>query len=125
MRYSQEYLKHFTDPQNNGEMADADAIADVAHTGGGCFDRVRIFAKRDGDRIGKVMYQCRACSGTIAACSAMSVLAQGMDLEDARKMQGDRVAELLGGVPDRKRHSVDLAAEALREVAGKLMSESG
>jgi NifU-like protein involved in Fe-S cluster formation len=120
MKYSQAYLEHFTNPQNNGEMADADAVADVAHTGGGCFDRVRIFAKLNGDRIERVTYQCRACSGTIAACSMMSEMAKKMSLKDALHITGSQVAERLGGVPDRKQHSVDLAAQALRAVAEKL-----
>lgn len=119
--YTKEYMRHFSNPQNVGEMADADAVEDVHYKGQGCFDRVRIFAKINGNKIDQVTYQTRGCSGTIAACSAMSVLSVGMDLSEALKTTGNKIADILGGVPERKQHSMDLAAEALRAVAKKLL----
>ncbi|RJP79927.1 MAG: iron-sulfur cluster assembly scaffold protein [Candidatus Zixiibacteriota bacterium] len=118
--YTPEYMRHFTTPQNTGEMENPDAVEDVHYKGEGCFDRIRIFARRDGDKIAKINYLLRGCSGTIAACSAMSELASGLTLDQAAAVQGEDVARALGGVPERKRHSVDLAAEALRTVASKL-----
>ncbi len=119
--YTEEYLKHFQNPQNVGDLEDADAVEEVQYKGQGCFDRVRIFAKLDGDKIVKVTYRTRGCSGTIAACSAMSVMAVGMDLSRAAQISGEDISEALGGVPERKKHSVDLAAEALKTVASKLL----
>jgi NifU-like protein involved in Fe-S cluster formation len=120
MLYTPEYMRHFQTPQNIGDMEDAQAVEEVHFTGQGCFDRIRIFAKLADGKIGKVTYRVRGCSGTIAACSAMSELAVGLPLEQAVTVQGEEVARQLGGVPERKRHSVDLAAEALRTVAAKL-----
>jgi NifU-like protein involved in Fe-S cluster formation len=122
MLYTPQYMRHFQTPQNIGDLEDAQAVEEVHFTGQGCFDRIRIFAKLDDGKIGKVTYRVRGCSGTIAACSAMSELAVGLPLEQAASLQGEDVARELGGVPDRKRHSVDLAAEALRTVAAKLTS---
>ncbi len=122
--YTQEYMKHFSNPQNIGVMEDADATEDVYYKGGGCFDRVRIFAKLNGATIEKITYQTRGCSGTIAACSAMSEMAPGMTLKQAAEIQGNVIAESLGGVPEKKQHSMDLAAEALRTVISKLSAES-
>ncbi len=122
--YTQEYMKHFSNPQNIGVMEDADATEDVSYQGGGCFDRVRIFVKLRGDIIEKITYQTRGCSGTIAACSAMSKMAPGMTLKQAAGIEGNVIAESLGGVPERKQHSMDLAAEALRTVISKLSAES-
>ena len=121
--YTQEYMRHFQNPKNIGDIENADASVDVRYTGGGCFDRVRIFAEMNGDKIARVTYRTRGCSGTIAACSAMSELARGMALSEAAKVSGEDISKVLGGVPERKRHSVDLAAEALRTVASKLLSE--
>ena len=120
--YTEDYLKHFQNPQNVGDLVGADAVEEVHYKGQGCFDRVRIFAKLDGDKIAKVTYRTRGCSGTIAACSAMSVMAVGMDLSRAAEIRGEDVSETLGGVPERKKHSVDLAAEALRTVSSKLLT---
>jgi nitrogen fixation NifU-like protein len=112
--YTKEYMKHFSNPLNVGEMEEADAIEDVNYKGQGCFDKVRIFVRLDGEKIAKVTYQTRGCSGTIAACSAISEMAVGMDLDHAAALTGFDIAESLGGVPEKKQHSMDLAAEALR-----------
>lgn len=120
--YTPEYMRHFQNPQNVGDIEDADAVEDVHFKGQGCFDRVRVFARVDGDKISRVTYRTRGCSGTIAACSAMSEMARGMDLSAASRIQGDDIARALGGVPERKKHSVDLAAEALRAVASKILA---
>ncbi len=120
--YTPEYMKHFENPQNIGEMQNPDAVEDVHYKGEGCFDRLRIFGRREGGKITQISYQIRGCSGTIAACSAMSVMAPGMNLDQATQLQGQDIAAVLGGVPDRKQHSVDLAAEALRTIAAKLKS---
>jgi len=118
--YSPEYLRHFQHPQNIGDLENADAISDIRYTGEGCFDRIRIFAKKEDSKIAKITYRVRGCSGTIAACSAMSEIAPGMTLDQAVAVQGEDVAKALGGIPERKKHSVDLAAEALRTIASKL-----
>ncbi len=119
--YSQEYMRHFSNPENVGELKGADAVADVHYTGQGCFDRVRIFMKKKNRKIDQVTYQTRGCSGTIAACSAMSELAAGMNLSEAAGIRGEDIADALGGIPERKQHSMDLAAEALRTVTAKLL----
>lgn len=121
--YTQEYMRHFSNPKNVGELEDVDAVEDVHYKGQGCFDRVRIYAKLDGNSVAEVKYRTRGCSGTIAACSAMSEMAVGMDLERAAEITGIEIANTLGGVPEKKQHSMDLAAEALRTVAKKMMAQ--
>lgn len=121
--YSPEYMRHFQNPQNIGDIEDADVVEEVHFKGEGCFDRVRIFAKVEGGKITRVTYRTRGCSGTIAACSAMSEMAPGMSFENASIITGEIIAAVLGGVPERKKHSVDLAAEALRTVAASLKGQ--
>ncbi|MCX6639948.1 MAG: iron-sulfur cluster assembly scaffold protein [bacterium] len=123
--YSQEYMKHFQNPQNIGDLDDADAVEEVQFQGQGCFDRIRIFAKLDGNKLKKITYRTRGCSGTIASCSAMSTMAAGMELDQAAQISGDDIAGTLGGVPERKMHSVNLAAEALRKVSETLLKRNG
>lgn len=121
--FSQEYMRHFQNPCNIGDLPDADAVAEVHYQGEGCFDRIKIYLKTEQGKVGKVTYRVRGCSGTIAACSAMSELAPTLDLKQAAKLQGEDVAKALGGVPERKKHSVDLAAEALRTVVAKKLEQ--
>lgn len=120
--YTQEYMRHFSDPKNVGDLENAATVEDVHYKGQGCFDRVRIYAKLNGNNIAEVKYRTRGCSGTIAACSAMSEMAVGMDLKRAAEITGVEIAATLGGVPEKKQHSMDLAAEALRTVAQRMMA---
>ncbi|TKJ39045.1 hypothetical protein CEE37_11515 [candidate division LCP-89 bacterium B3_LCP] len=118
--YTKEYMRHFSNPQNVGDLENPDAVEDVYYKGGGCFDKVRIFIKINDGKVSEVTYRTRGCSGTIAACSAMSEMAVGMDLDRVAEITGDNIADSLGGVPEKKQHSMDLAAEALRSAVLKL-----
>jgi len=112
--FSEKYLYHFTSPQNIGELPDANGIGEVLHEGGGCLDRVRMAVKVEKGIITGIKYKLRACSGTIAASSAVSTLAVGKTTEDADKIDFDLINDELGMVPERKNHSIELAVKALK-----------
>jgi len=117
--YSENYMKHFTTPQNAGEISEPDGLCEVAHKDEGCFDRIRMTLRVEDGKIAELKYMLRACSGTIAASSAVTSLAIGKSLADALKIGIDEVNDELGGVPERKMHSVELAVEALHEVIAR------
>lgn len=117
MQYSETYMQHFQAPRNVGEVEDPAATVEVQHEGGGCFDRLRVTLAVNEGRIEKAMFKARACSGTIAASSAATDWAAGRTLDEAAGLSADQLDDVLGGVPDRKRHSVELAAEAIRKAA--------
>ena len=113
--YSEKYLKHFQNPQDIGDIPDPDGTAEVKHEGGGCLDRVKMTVKVEDVKVVDVKYKLRACSGTIAASSAVTSLAKGKSVSEAEDIQIADVLEELGGVPERKTHSVELAVKALHE----------
>ena len=117
MNYSQKYLEHFSSPRNIGEIEQPDALVEVEHRGGGCFDRLRVTLKLDHDRIGSILFKARACSGTIAAASAATEWATGKTAEEASRLDPETIAKYLDGVPEKKQHSIELAAEAIRKAA--------
>lgn len=117
MEYSEKYISHFSSPRNVGDVEQPDGSAEVEHKGGGCFDRLRITVQVEEGRIKEIRFRARACSGTIAASSAATEWATGKKLQEAMKLTADTVAQELGGVPEKKRHSVELASEAVRAVA--------
>lgn len=120
MGYSELYLKHFTAPCNVGELEDPSAKVEVEHEGGGCFDKLRLTINVENNVVTEAMFKARACSGTIAASSAATEWAQGKPVEELKKASADMLDGYLGGVPEKKRHSVELAARALREAAESL-----
>jgi len=124
MMYSKQYMKHFTQPRNSGEVVNPDAVCEVAHTGGGCFDRIKMSMKVDGEKITELKYMLRACSGTIAATSALTSIAVGKDLSEAELIDIEVVLKELDGVPEKKMHSVELAVEALKETLAEYKRRS-
>jgi nitrogen fixation NifU-like protein len=110
-------MRHFQDPQNVGEVENPVSRVEVEHEGGGCFDRLRITLSVENGVIREARFKARACSGTIAASSAVTEWAVGKTLSEAAGITADKLDELLGGVPDKKRHSVELAAEGLAKAA--------
>ncbi len=113
--YNEKYIQHFTQPRNIGDMDNPDGSSTVHHEGGGCFDRIRMHIKVENGILSDIRYKLRACSGTIAASSAISVIAKGKTLEEALQIDFDAINDELGGVPQKKYHSIELAIEALRE----------
>ena len=124
MMYSKQYMKHFTQPQNSGEVENPDAVCEVAHTGGGCFDRIKMSMKVDNGKIVELKYMLRACSGTIAASSALTFLTVGKDISEAEQIDVEAVLKELDGVPEKKMHSVELAVEALKETIAEYKNRS-
>ena len=125
MSNSKKYLEHFSSPQNVGILDNPDAEIEVAHEGGGCFDRIKMTIISEEDIIKSINFKARACSGTIAAASAATAWAVGKSLEEALSLTPAIIEQELGGVPEKKLHSVELAAEGIRKAAGEVLTNSG
>jgi NifU-like protein involved in Fe-S cluster formation len=68
-----------------------------------------------GDIITDLKYRLRACSGTIAASSAITTIVVGKSLPQAEAICEQDVIIELDGIPERKRHSVELVVRALQD----------
>jgi nitrogen fixation NifU-like protein len=104
--YSEQILRHFQQPQNVGEITEADGVGS-ASGGEHCPEDLACFwiRVRDG-RILEVRQKTRGCPVAIAASSVTSVLAQGKTLEEAESIREEAVAQALGDVPERKLDSI-------------------
>lgn len=97
-------------------------MSEVEHSGGGCFDRVKFTLSVKGGRISELKFRARACSGTIAACSALSEEVNEMGIDEAKQYSVQNLFDYLDGVPEKKMHSVELAIAALHKALEKLDS---
>ncbi len=104
--YSEQILRHFQQPQNIGEIQDADGVGS-ASGGEHCPEDLAYFwiRVRDG-RILEVRQKTKGCPVAIAASSVTSMLAQGKTLEEAEAIGEDMVVHELGEVPERKLDSI-------------------
>ena len=115
-RYSEKYLAHFQSPQNLGEVENPTAVVEVQYKGQGCFDRISMSIKVENNQVEDIKYRVRGCSGTIAACSALTTLVMGQSIDNVKHIAKENLISALGGIPEQKQHSVDLALEALQKL---------
>jgi nitrogen fixation protein NifU and related proteins len=116
--YSQTLLDHFQFPRNVGELERADATAEEENPV--CGDRLKVWLRIDGDRIAEMRWRADGCVPAIAAASLTSELVVGMQVDEARTVDRERIAQALGGLPARKAHAAAVVATALRRALEQL-----
>lgn len=103
-------------PQNMGEMANADAIGTVGNTS--CGEMLRMWIKFKEDRGKKVIdqatFQSFGCETAIAVASLATELIRGKTPEEALSLKTDELAGELGPLPPMKIHCAELVEGALR-----------
>jgi tRNA-uridine 2-sulfurtransferase len=113
-------LEHLERPLGRGRRPEN------AHTGaaGGaaCGDLIRVSIAVDPDspdgRIEDAGFDASGCGATIAAGSAAVGLVRDLPLLDAARIGADQIATELGGLSPAKRHTAELAADALHRALG-------
>lgn len=103
-------------PQNLGEMADADAVGTVGSAD--CGDMVRMwlkFKEQDGKKvIDRATFQSFGCQTAIAVASVATQLLAGKTEAEAKAMSGEELAAPLGALPPVRIHCAQLVEGALR-----------
>jgi nitrogen fixation NifU-like protein len=97
-------------PRNRWRLADADAC--VGYTGP-CGDTMQIWLKLRNGRITKATFDTDGCGATLAAGSAVTILAEGLTVEQAYRLDQRAVLKFLGGLPPVFEHCALLAATTL------------
>jgi nitrogen fixation NifU-like protein len=109
--YSEKVIDHFMNPRNVGAMDEADCST---YMSGICGDTIGIFVRLSQDRIERVSFVTNGCGATIACGSALTSLAQGLSIDEARKLTGNDLIRYLDGLPRENTHCADLAVNTLR-----------
>ena len=103
-------------PQNLGELADADAIGTVGNAD--CGEMLRLwlkFKEQNGKRvIDRATFQSFGCETAIAVASLATELIRGKTAEEALALQPSELAGDLGPLPPMKIHCAQLVEGALR-----------
>ncbi len=109
--YSEKVMQHFFNPQNVGEIPDADGEGLVGNPV--CGDVMKIYIKVDRDRIADIRFKTFGCGAAIATSDMVCDLVRGVTLDEAMGVSNRAVAEALDGLPAQKMHCSNLAADAL------------
>ncbi len=109
--YSAKLLEHFENPRNAGEVADATMRVRVENPA--CGDILELSARIEQGRIAEIRFRAKGCVPAMACGSAVTELAQGKALAEARSIAREDVLLAVGGVPEASGHSASLAVDAL------------
>jgi nitrogen fixation NifU-like protein len=113
-------------PQNLGEMDNADAIGTVGSPD--CGDMLRMWVKfkeEDGRKvIDRATFQTFGCQTAIAVASVATEMLAGKTVDEAMSMSGQELAAPLGPLPPVKIHCAQLVEGALRSaLEGQISGE--
>jgi len=103
-------------PQNMGELADADTIGTVGNSD--CGEMLRMWVKfkeQDGRKvIDRATFQSFGCETAIAVASLATELIRGKTADEALSLKTEELAGELGPLPPMKIHCAQLVEGALR-----------
>ncbi|MEM9081451.1 MAG: iron-sulfur cluster assembly scaffold protein [Verrucomicrobiota bacterium] len=113
-------------PQNLGEMTDADSVGTVGSPD--CGDMVRMwlkFTEKDGKKvIDRASFQAFGCQTAIAVASMATQLLKGKSADEARALKPDDLTGDLGPLPPMKIHCGQLVQNALTNALDGTSTES-
>lgn len=109
--YSEKVLEHFMNPRNVGTMENPDGYGKVGNPV--CGDLMEMFIKVEDEVITDIKFRTFGCGSAIATSSMVTQMVKGMHVDEAMKVTRDDVAHELDGLPPKKMHCSNLAADAL------------
>jgi nitrogen fixation NifU-like protein len=124
--YSVELLDHFQNPRNAGVIENPDSIAQLENPV--CGDVLELSLKLDkaglekpkseklkseSARIAEIRFRAKGCVPTMACGSAITELAKGKSIDEARQLSREELVQKIGGLPQASAHASHLAMDTL------------
>lgn len=119
--YSKKVIDHFQNPHNYGKMKNPDGVGEVGNPI--CGDIMHLYIKVEKGIIKDIKYETFGCVAAISTSSVVTDLAKGKTLQQALKIDGNKVVKSLGGLPDIKHHCSLLAVDALKKAINDYLSK--
>lgn len=116
--YSAQLLDYFQNPRNAGEVSTPDASAEIENPG--CGDILRLTLKIEAGRIEGICFKAKGCVPSMACASALTEIAHGKSLAEARSLSRDELISAVGGLPQASTHAAQLALDALHAALNTL-----
>ena len=116
--YSPELLDHFEHPRNSGELAGASVRVGVENPA--CGDLLELAVRAVDKRIEEIRFRAKGCVPAMACASAVTELAKGRSIEEARAITREDVVRAVGGLPPASGHAAQLAVDALRTALARM-----
>ncbi len=115
LKYSKKVMENFMNPKNMGEMKTPGGIGKIGNPVCGDIMWVYIKVKKIGKKevIEDIKFKTFGCAAAIATSSMITQLAKGKEIKKAEKIDTNKVAKSLKGLPSIKMHCGSMAAKAL------------
>jgi len=114
IKYTQKVIEHFTNPQNMGELENADAVATEGSPACGDMITFSLRVNPDTHVIEDIRFRSYGCASNIATASMATTIAKGKTIEDIKALNPKNISEELGGLPSIKMHCSVLAVNGLK-----------
>tara|TARA_Y100000031_G_C8024920_1_gene294388 strand:- start:191 stop:565 length:375 start_codon:yes stop_codon:yes gene_type:complete len=111
--YTDEVLRRFKDPKYMGKIENANGIGKVGNPQ--CGDLMHVYIRVEDDKIVDISFETFGCVSALAASDALCELADGVSIEEAKKISDKDIADKLGGLPPIKHHCSILGSQALKD----------
>ena len=118
--YSAQLLDHFQNPRYAGDVSDADASVEIENPV--CGDVIRLSLKLQDEWIVQIRFKAKGCVPAMACASALTELAHGKTISEARNLTREDLMKAVGGLPNASSHAAQLAIDALSAALAKLKS---
>ena len=110
--YNDKVMDAFSNPQNVGEIENADGTGLVGNAS--CGDILKITLKIENNIITDAKFKTFGCAAAIATSSTATEMVKGKSIPQALQLTNKAVMEALGGLPPAKIHCSVLAEQAIR-----------
>jgi len=115
-------IEYFSSPHNYGKMKNPDGVGKVGNPI--CGDVMHLYIKIEKEIIKDIKYETFGCVAAVSTSSVVTDLAKGKSLQEAMKIDSEKVVKSLGGLPEIKYHCSLLAADALHEAIYDYLSKN-
>jgi nitrogen fixation protein NifU and related proteins len=109
--YSPQLLDHFEHPRNAGELPNANASVRIENPA--CGDVLELAVEIVDGNIRNIRFRAKGCVPAMACASAITELAKGKSISDAKAITREAVVNFVGGLPSASGHAAQLAVDAL------------
>ena len=111
--YNDIVMEHFNHPRNVGELFPCSVSCQ--YTNEICGDTAFFYLDIQDGIIQDIRFKMFGCAAGIAACSMLSCMVKGKDIDTAKAVTAEEVEAALGGLPDFKHNCVGHAVNGLQE----------
>ena len=112
--YSEQFLDHFKNPRNVGELPPPAVTVEVSNPV--CGDILRLGAEFDEGVVKRVAFKVRGCTAAIAAGSALTEWMVGKNRAELGAITPAAVDDAVGGLIAESKHAAALCVDAVREM---------